>query len=105
MLLCLLTGTFRKAETLLDTTLQMIRNIPALALIPLVILGFGIGESAKLFLVSVGVFFPVYLNTFHGISSVDRGIDRKVGRCIAAEERASSGLGDLIGQVFHTQDF
>ncbi|MBC3934101.1 aliphatic sulfonate ABC transporter permease SsuC [Undibacterium rugosum] len=74
LLLGLLTGTFRIAETLLDTSLQMIRNIPALALIPLVILWFGIDEAAKLFLVSVGVFFPVYLNTFHGIRSVDRGL-------------------------------
>jgi sulfonate transport system permease protein len=70
----LLTGTFRPAETLLDSTLQMIRNIPALALIPLVILWFGIDETAKLFLVALGVFFPIYLNTFHGIRSVDRGL-------------------------------
>lgn len=74
LLLGLLTGTFKTAETLLDTTLQMVRNIPALALIPLVILWFGIDESAKLFLVSIGVFFPIYLNTFHGIRSVDRGL-------------------------------
>ncbi|MYM84739.1 aliphatic sulfonate ABC transporter permease SsuC [Duganella sp. FT50W] len=70
----LLTGSFRSAETLLDTTLQMIRNIPALALIPLVILWFGIDETAKLFLLAVGVFFPVYLNTFHGIRSADQGL-------------------------------
>jgi len=74
LVLGLLTGSFRWAETLLDTTLQMIRNIPALALIPLVILWFGIDETAKLFLVSLGVFFPVYINTFHGIQSVDRGL-------------------------------
>jgi len=74
LLLGLLTGSFRRAETLLDTTLQMIRNIPPLALIPLVILWFGIDETAKLFLVSLGVFFPVYINTFHGIRSVDRGL-------------------------------
>jgi sulfonate transport system permease protein len=74
LLLGLLTGTFRAAETLLDSTLQMVRNIPALALIPLVILWFGIDETAKLFLVSVGVFFPIYLNTFHGIRSVDKGL-------------------------------
>jgi sulfonate transport system permease protein len=71
LLLGLLNGSSRRAATLLDTTLQMIRNIPALALIPLVILWFGIDEAAKLFLLSVGVFFPVYLNTFHGIRSVD----------------------------------
>lgn len=74
LLLGLLTGSLRVAETLLDTSLQMLRNIPALALIPLVILWFGIDESAKLFLVAVGVFFPVYLNTFHGIRSVDEGL-------------------------------
>ncbi len=74
LLLGLVTGSFRGAETLLDTTLQMVRNIPALALIPLVILWFGIDESAKLFLVALGVFFPVYLNTFHGIRAVDQGL-------------------------------
>lgn len=74
LLLGLLTGSLRIAETLLDTSLQMLRNIPALALIPLVILWFGIDESAKLFLVAVGVFFPIYLNTFHGIRSVDAGL-------------------------------
>jgi sulfonate transport system permease protein len=52
----------------------MIRNIPPLALIPLVILWFGIDEAAKLFLVSIGVFFPIYINTFHGIRSVDKGL-------------------------------
>ena len=70
----LLTGSWRGAERLLDSTLQMLRNIPTLALIPLVILWFGIDESAKLFLVALGVFFPIYINTFHGIRSVDRGL-------------------------------
>jgi sulfonate transport system permease protein len=67
----LLTGSIRWVETLLDSTIQMVRNIPALALIPLVILWFGIDETAKLFLISVAVFFPIYINTFHGIRNVD----------------------------------
>lgn len=71
LLLGLLNGSSKIASTLLDTTLQMVRNIPALALIPLVILWFGIDESAKLFLVAIGVFFPIYINTYHGIRSVD----------------------------------
>ena len=74
LLLGLLTGSVRWAETLLDSTLQMVRNIPALALIPLVILWFGIDETAKLFLIAVSVFFPIYLNTFHGIRNVDPGL-------------------------------
>lgn len=71
MLLGLLTGSLKKMEIILDTSLQMIRNIPPLALMPLVILWFGIDEAAKLFLIAFGVFFAVYINTFHGIRSVD----------------------------------
>lgn len=74
LLLGLLTGSVRWLETMLDSTIQMVRNIPALALIPLVILWFGIEESAKLFLIAVAVFFPIYINTFHGIRNVDPGL-------------------------------
>lgn len=74
LLLGLLTGSVRLAETLLDSSFQMLRNIPALALIPMVILWFGIDESAKLFLIAISVFFPIYLNTFHGIRNVDPGL-------------------------------
>ncbi|HYQ91706.1 MAG TPA: ABC transporter permease subunit, partial [Candidatus Competibacteraceae bacterium] len=74
LLFGLLNGSLKPAETLFDSTLQMIRNIPPLALIPLVILWFGIEETAKLFLVSLGVFFPIYINTFHGIRAVDPGL-------------------------------
>ena len=56
---------------LLDPTLQAVRTIPHLALIPLVILWFGIDEGAKVLLVGWGVFFPLYLNTYHGVTSVD----------------------------------
>jgi len=67
-------GALPIAEKLTDSSLQMLRNVPHLAIIPLVILWFGIDESAKIFLVSIGVLFPVYLNTFHGIRMVDRGL-------------------------------
>jgi sulfonate transport system permease protein len=59
------------SERLTDSTVQMIRNVPHLAMIPLVILWFGIDEGAKLFLVALGVFFPIYLNTLHGVRTVD----------------------------------
>ncbi|MBG0809956.1 ABC transporter permease subunit [Methylosinus sp. H3A] len=64
-------GVSKISEVLADSTLQMARNIPHLALIPLVILWLGIDEEAKLFLVSIGVFFPIYVNTLHGVRSVD----------------------------------
>ena len=64
-------GLSQRSERVFDSTLQMVRNIPHLALIPLVILWFGIDEEAKLFLVALGVFFPIYVNTLHGIRTVD----------------------------------
>jgi sulfonate transport system ATP-binding protein len=66
-----LAGISRPAETVFDSSMQMLRNVPHLAMIPLVILWFGIGEEAKIFLVAVGTAFPIYLNTFHGIRTVD----------------------------------
>lgn len=73
-ILGLLNGIFPVAERYIDSTVQMFRTIPHLAMIPLVIMWFGIGETSKLFLVSLGVAFPIYLNTFHGIRSVDPGL-------------------------------
>lgn len=70
----LLNGIFPIAERYMDSSVQMVRTIPHLAMIPLVIMWFGIGETSKLFLVSLGVAFPIYLNTFHGIRSVDPGL-------------------------------
>jgi sulfonate transport system permease protein len=73
-LLAFVTGLSRTAQNLLDSTIQMARNVPLLALIPLVILWFGIGEEGKIFLVALAVFFPIYLNTFHGLRSVDKDL-------------------------------
>ncbi len=67
----LVNGLSRTADRFLDTTVQMIRNVPHLALIPLVIIWFGIGEEGKVFLVTLGVFFPIYANTYHGIKTAD----------------------------------
>jgi len=67
----LITGLSRPLQLVLDGPLQMIRAVPALALVPLVILWFGLGEMAKIFIVVITVIFPVYLNTFHGVRSVD----------------------------------
>jgi sulfonate transport system permease protein len=73
-ILGLLNGIIPLAETLLDTSIQMLRNIPHLSMIPLVILWFGVGEEGKIFLVALGVLFPIYINTFHGIRTVDPGL-------------------------------
>ncbi|AHI25219.1 Aliphatic sulfonates transporter permease protein [Komagataeibacter xylinus E25] len=51
--------------------LQILRTLPALAMVPLFILWFGIGETPKIALVALGATFPVYLNLHKGIRSID----------------------------------
>ena len=82
----MLNGISSLSESLTDSTLQMVRNIPHLALIPLVILWFGIGDEARVFLVALGVFFPMYVNTQHGIRSVDPHL-LEMGRAYGMSER------------------
>jgi sulfonate transport system permease protein len=69
--LALLSGLFRLGEDLLDPPIQMLRTLPILALVPLFILWFGIGETPKVALVALGTLFPIYLNTYAGIRDID----------------------------------
>src|SRR3954447_10694330 len=52
--------------------MQMLRTLPHFGLIPLLIVWLGIGEMPKIALIALGVVFPLYLNTFAGIRSIDR---------------------------------
>ncbi|MTH63995.1 ABC transporter permease subunit [Paracoccus sp. DK608] len=66
-----LVGFSRLAEAVLDRSIQMIRAIPFLAMLPLVIVWFGVDETGKIFMVSLAVMFPIYINTVLGIRQVD----------------------------------
>ena len=69
--LAVVAGLSRLGEDLVDAPMQMLRTLPFLALVPLFILWFGIGELPKVALVALGSIFPVYLNLFAGIRGVD----------------------------------
>ncbi|MET0390020.1 MAG: ABC transporter permease subunit [Polyangiales bacterium] len=71
LLLGVLVGVSRIADALLDRTIQTARAVPFLAIIPLVIVWFGVGDSGKIFLIALGSLFPMYLNTQLGIRQVD----------------------------------
>ena len=64
-------GLSRKAEYVLDPSLQMLRMIPHLAVAPLILLWFGFGEQSKIVIIALGAFFPLYVNTFMGIRNAD----------------------------------
>jgi len=70
----LVAGLSRQGEVLVDPLMQIKRTIPVVALTPLFIVWFGIGETPKVVLIAFATLFPVYLNLFNGI----RGIDKKL---------------------------
>jgi sulfonate transport system permease protein len=70
--LSVLIGFWPLLEKILDPTIQALRQIPSLAWVPLFILWMGIGETSKVTMIAVGVFFPVYLNVLSGIVTIDR---------------------------------
>jgi sulfonate transport system permease protein len=70
--LAVVAGLSRIGEDALDPPMQMLRTLPHFGLIPLLIVWMGIGEMPKVALIALGVVFPLYLNTFAGIRSIDR---------------------------------
>jgi sulfonate transport system permease protein len=71
VLLAITSGLSRIGEYALDPIVQALRSIPLLGLLPLFIVWFGIGELPKDLIVLLGALFPMYINTFAGIRSVD----------------------------------
>jgi sulfonate transport system permease protein len=90
--LAVLAGLTRRGDDLVDPPVQMLRAIPILGLIPLVIIWFGVGETSKVFLIALGVTFPVYVNTHAAI----RGVD---ARLVEAGETFGLSRAGLIGRV------
>ncbi|MFF7384849.1 ABC transporter permease subunit [Streptomyces griseoluteus] len=69
--LALISGLFRIGEDVVDAPVQMLRTVPFVGLIPLFIIWFGIGETPKIAIITLGVTFPLYLNVYAGIRGVD----------------------------------
>lgn len=72
VVLAVVSAMWRVGDALIDPVVQMMRTVPILALVPLFILWFGIGEQSKVLMIALGVFFPIYQNTYAGIRNVDR---------------------------------
>jgi len=71
VVLAVVAGLSRVGESLVDGPVQVKRSIPSLALIPLLIVWFGIGEEMKVITIALGVLVPVYIHTHHGLRSID----------------------------------
>lgn len=74
-------GLLRVGDDLVDPPVQMARMLPHLALVPLLIIWVGIGESLKITLVALGVFFPMYFNLYAGIRDIDERLVEAARTC------------------------
>ncbi|MFD8639800.1 ABC transporter permease subunit [Streptomyces zaomyceticus] len=80
------TGFTRLGDELLDSSLQTLRTIPFLSLVPLFMVWFGINETAKILLIAVATTFPMYVSTVGGVRDTDRKL---------VEAMRAFGLGRL----------
>jgi NitT/TauT family transport system permease protein len=86
VILGLLIGRYRLVDAATDWLVNALYATPLVALIPLVILWFGLGDPAKLFIVTILAVFPILINTAAGVRNVPRSLI-DVGVAFAANER------------------
>lgn len=80
-------GWYRRLQQMLDPVFEMLRPIPPIAWIPLAILWFGISDFQNQFIIFLGIFFPLLLNTVAGVKNVEPNLIR-AARCLGAGEFA-----------------
>ena len=83
----LLIGQYRIMRSLLLPVFEVLRPIPAIAWVPMSIMLWPSNETSIVFITFLGSFFPILLNTIHGVNSVDPVLLR-AGRCLGAKESA-----------------
>jgi ABC-type nitrate/sulfonate/bicarbonate transport system permease component len=69
-------GWYRTARMLFDPFVNALYALPRIAMVPMIIIWFGVGMWSKVFIVFFSAFFPVLINTVGGIRSVDRDLLR-----------------------------
>ena len=85
-------GLSRRVEAFLNPIIQLIRPVPPLAWIPLALLWFGLGDSAKIFVIWFAAFSPSLINSFTGIRNVDQNL-------VAAARVHGASDGQVVREI------
>lgn len=78
-------GWWKTVNEQVDPLIEILRPVPPLAWIPLSILWFGIGDTQNQFIIFLGMFFPILLNTIAGVKNIEPNLVR-AARCLGAGE-------------------
>jgi sulfonate transport system permease protein len=92
LVLALIAGLSRVAENFVDANMEVLRAVPNFALVPLLIVWFGISEVPKILLITLAVAVAIYINTFSAVRSVDAGL-------VEAARSFGAGRAELIYRV------
>lgn len=92
LILALVAGLSRVGENFVDANMEVLRAVPNFALVPLLIVWFGISEVPKITLITLAVAVAIYINTFSAIRSVDAGL-------VEAARSFGAGRAELIYRV------
>ena len=92
LVLALVSGLSRLGEGLVDGPMQINRAVPNLALLPLLILWFGIGEEMKVITIALAVVVPIYIHTHNALRAIDQ-------RYVELAETLGSGRATFIARV------
>ena len=92
LVLALVSGLSRVGENFVDANMEVLRAVPNFALVPLLIVWFGISEVPKILLIALAVAVAVYINTFSAIRSVDAGL-------VEAARSFGAGRAEMIYRV------
>ena len=90
--LALIAGLSRVGENFVDANMEVLRAVPNFALVPLLIVWFGISEVPKILLITLAVAVAIYINTFSAIRSVDAAL-------VEAARSFGAGRAELIYRV------
>ncbi|MBI4319441.1 MAG: ABC transporter permease [Chloroflexi bacterium] len=82
----ILMGWFKSLDDFFDPLVEAVRPISPIALIPLAILWFGIGNEQKVFIIWIATFFPILINTYFGVKATPKVLIR-AARTLGARER------------------
>jgi NitT/TauT family transport system permease protein len=91
-LLGLLIGLSRVVEKLFDPTVQVLRNVPVTAWVPLSLIFFGIGNQPAIFLIGLGAFFPAVVNSTHGVRQLNKTLYK-------AAQMMGANQGEMLARV------
>lgn len=92
LVLALISGLTSLGQDVIDGPIQIMRSLPILALVPLFIVWFGIGDEAKELLIAFGVMFPVYINTHAAITGIDP-------RLLEVAKTLRMGRGEVLRRI------